>query len=126
MNNNNNNTELKHCEYCNQYLMCDDGEDAVDVCMCSGAVQERLRRKNVTLLAESISKCCGEHCSDDFPSFEPVSTGVLAMMVNIVELMSKNDVEKAVISLGDDTKVSITGSKVTRKKVNTAEASPMK
>ena len=48
------------------------------------------------------------------------------MMVNIVELMSKNDVEKAVISLGDDTKVSITGSKVTRKKVNTAEASPMK
>lgn len=127
MNEQNNGAELIMCPYCGQFVMCDDEYgDPVSVCKCAAAVLERARRENVALLAESVLKCCGEECSQEFPLFEPVSSENMDIMLDVVDQISKGTIDKVVISFGDGTKVSITGNKVSRKKTSTAESVPAK
>ena len=58
--NNECNSELKMCRFCQQFMMCDEDGTAESVCMCDGAIKERNRQMAAADLLASVNKCCGE------------------------------------------------------------------
>lgn len=120
----NNATELKACRYCNQFMMCEDGRPAEDVCMCSGAMNERKRQSAVAELLDMVDRCCGEDCSEEYPDFEPTSPDILGLAKELAEQISNTNINKATLDLGDDTRLTMSYDKVVRRRVAKAEVKP--
>ena len=121
--NNECNSELKMCRFCQQFMMCDEDGTAESVCMCDGAIKERNRQMAAADLLASVNKCCGEDCNTEYPDFAPVSPDILELATVLVEQISKSNVMKATLDLGDDTRLSISCTKVVRRRVAKAEVS---
>ena len=120
----NNATELKACRYCNQFMMCEDGQSAEDVCMCSGAMNERKRQSAVAELLDMVDRYRGEDCSKEYPDFEPTSPDILGLAKELAEQISNTNVIKASLDLGDDTRLTMSYDKVVRRRVAKAEVKP--
>ena len=121
---NNSSTELKVCRYCNQFMMCEDGQSAEDVCMCSGAMNERKRQRAAAELLDMVDRCCGEDCGEEYPDFEPTSPDILSLAKELAEQISNTNVIKATLDLGDDTRLVMSYDKVVRRRVAKAEVKP--
>lgn len=116
--------DLCVCKYCNQFMMCDEGECAEDLCLCDGAVRERNRRQAVANLLSAVDACCGEGCNAEFPDFEPVAHDIMILAHELVEQISKYNLVKATLDLGDNTRLVMNCEKVIRRRVAVAESRP--
>ena len=106
--------EMKTCPFCGQYVMMDADIDPRDVCTCDAVEKWRARCRLFESRAEALDKLCGKECEKISAHYHPVGEETFALLKDILKGVCFEQIGKVVISLKDDTALTISQKGVRR------------
>lgn len=119
-----NNTELKQCPFCGQFMMIDEGEDVRESCSCNEAKKYQNQVADYAIQASRLAKLCGEGCADanDIPEdiravFKLVSEETYALLEDVLYSVVFCRIGKTRIELTDGTTITLSADVLERKMI---------
>ncbi len=109
-----NSLEMKVCPFCGQFRMTDLSDDIREKCECDGA--KEYQRRNSAFLAkkEAIRFFCGDDCAKINARFEVLGDETIALLCDIARGVCFDQIKKVLVTLPDESTLSITGKSVKR------------
>lgn len=109
-----NSLEMKVCPFCGQYRMTDTQDDIREKCECDGA--KEYQRRNAAFIAkkEAIRFFCGDDCAKINARFEVLGDETIALLCDIARCVCFDQIKKVLVTLPDESTLSITGKSVKR------------
>lgn len=111
-----NSLEMNVCPFCGQYRMMDPDADA-DVrekCGCDGAKEFQRRNNAFREKIKAIKLFCGEECGRLNSQFEVLGDETIALLCDIARGVCFDQIKKVLVTLPDESTLSITGKSVKR------------
>lgn len=117
-----NNTELKQCPFCGQFMLCEEERDIRECCTCDGAKKYHARTNTYQSMSAQLKKLCGEGCDEDSETperiravFKPVSEEAYKLLDDILHAVIFRQIGKTSVVLADGTILIISPESITRK-----------
>lgn len=109
-----NSLEMKVCPFCGQYRMTDPSDDIRERCECDGAKEYQRRNSAYLQKKEAIRFFCGDDCAKINARFEVLGDETIALLCDIARGVCFEQIKKVLVTLPDESTLSITEKSVKR------------
>lgn len=99
--------QMKTCPFCGQFAMMDPDVDPRDVCNCDAAVSYREDCQVFAVRTAALEKLCGEDAGKISAYYHPVGDETFALLKEILRGVVFDKIGKTVITLKDNTTLTI-------------------
>ena len=109
------NIEQKHCPFCGQIVLAEEGVDPRRRCRCAEAVRYSAEQETLEDMIEQLKELFGPECNNTSPVFIPVDDNAFAILHNIVMVAAAGLFTKASITLEDGSVFTVKNDTVSRR-----------